>query len=531
MVRPLPLLLVAVVLLSVAGVAAADVRGNPTLSVYLPDNRVEPGATTTLELSLQNEGNVEEGGTDEQEARVTTARDVRVRLGAGAAPLEVETSTQPVGNVPEGVAGPVSFVVTVDEAATAGTYALPVTVDYTYTSEIDTDTPGEPEYRTRSATLETTVDVVVEERARFEVDGATADVAVGATGDVTVRLRHVGNEAARDAAVTLDARDPALTFGEANSATTFVGDWAPGEVRSVTVSARVAAGADARPLPVAVTVEYVDADGATRTSDPLTAGVAPRAEQSFAVDRVESTLAVGDEGTLRGRLTNTGESTVRNVVVVFGTDTENVVPVETEYAVGDLAPGASATFAFDAEISDAADAGPRQLSLTVRYRDAGDDVRRSDPLDVRVDVGERRDVFDVEPLDATFAPGSSGVLELRVTNAGEEPVADVSAKLFTDDPLSSADDEAFVDALAPGESVVVRFELSAAGDALGKDYPVSVDFQYDDAEGDTRLSNTYDVPVTVVERTGGAGLDPLVVGGAVVGLLVLVGAVVAIRRR
>ena len=228
---------------------------------------------------------------------------------------------------------------------------------------------------------------------------------------------------------------------------------------------------------------------------------------------------------MRGTVTNTGPSTVRSPVVIFGADNPNVVPGETEYALGDLGPGEAATFDFEAEVVESADAGPRQLTFTVRYRDASGDVRRSDPLDARVDVGPRRPAFTVERTSGPAPAGETGVLVLRVTNAGQEPVTDVSAKLFTDDPLSSADDEAIIDRLDPGASREVRFSLTAGPDALAKEYPVSVDFQYDDADGETRLSDTFRVAVPVEPPAEGGGLPvALLVGaGAVaVGLAVLV---------
>ncbi len=530
MARLTAVVLVAVVVASTAGVAHADTRGSPDLSVHLPDNRVVPGERTTLDVYLQNAGDIDVGGPANSESRVTTARDVRVTLEAAGAPLSVETATRPVGSVPEGLAGPVSFAVSVDESAAPGRYALPVTVAYTYTSRIDEDDPDGPTHSQSSGTVETTVELVVEDRARFAVADARADVAVGGAGTVELRVRHDGTEAVEDATVTVRSEDPALAFGGGTSAATFVGAWAPGESRTLSLSATVADGIDARPLPLAVTVDFRDDDGERHQSEPVTTGVTPDAEQAFAVSDVESTLAVGDEGTLRGTVTNAGATTVRNAVVVFSAENANVVPVETEHAVGDLGPGESTTFSFDAEVSDSAAAGPRQLSLAVRYRDAGDDVRRSGPHDVRVGVGPRRPVFDVERVGEPLAAGTSGRLELRVTNAGDEAVSAVSAKLFADDPLASSDDEAFVARLEPGETTVMRFELSAAADALEKVYPLSLDFQYEDEDGDTRLSNTYDVPVDVTAN-GDAGLPPVALLAAAVAVLALVGGVWYLRRR
>ncbi|MDY6818310.1 MAG: sialidase, partial [Halobacteriales archaeon] len=102
-----------------------------------------------------------------------------------------------------------------------------------------------------------------------------------------------------------------------------------------------------------------------------------------------------------------------------------------------------------------------------------------------------------------------------------QTVRDVSAKLFADDPISSDDDEAFIDELEPGESAEITFGVSAGGGAMDKRYPVSLDFQYDDADGDTLLSDTYQVPVDVNRSTdGGPPIVPLVI---VIALALLIG--------
>lgn len=645
MTRLTTVLVAFLLVVTAAGPAVAATEGSPDISVHLPDNRVDPGDETSLSLFLLNGGNVTSGGPPGDQARVTTARNVTVSVTAGDAPIDVKTATQPVGNVPEGRIGPIQFAVSVDEDASPGTYRVPVEVSYHYTSRIDSNDPS-PDHETEEQTVERSVTLVVEDRARFAVVNASTDAYGGETGDVTLAIENVGTDRAADSRVSLRSMDPALSFDGTPTAQVFVGDWAPGEVRTVTVSGRFAASTagrsmpveasvafedddgvprtsdplstgvtpasgpsrfpvvnatadvavgergtvevavrnagatavhdasvtvqsteptltfggsqsatsfagawqpgevrtfelsasvaprgDARPYPLAVSVEYRTATGETRRSASATIGVAPRPEQSYALENVTSTLAVGDEGTVQGLVRNTGETTVRNAVVVFAADNSNIVPVETEYAVGDLGPGEAATFAFDASVTDSADAGPRQLSLVVRYRDAGDDVHRSDPLDARVQVGPRADVFSVEPVSASFAAGESGVLELRVANQGDEVVRDVSAKLFADDPLASEDDEAFIDELGPGDSVTVRFGLSAAGDAIErKVYPVSMDFQYEDAEGDTRLSDSHDVPVQVTTSQDSDGAPLPVLGGVAVVLLALLGGLWYWRR-
>jgi uncharacterized membrane protein len=145
----------------------------------------------------------------------------------------------------------------------------------------------------------------------------------------------------------------------------------------------------------------------------------------------------------------------------------------------------------------------------------------SDPLYARGTVAQQRDTFSVD-TDATVAAGSSETIEMQVTNEGEEPLSAVSAKLFADAPISASNDEAFVEELGAGETATLTFRISASGDAIAKPYPVSLDFQYDEPDGDTKVSDSYQVAIDVTERSGGGLLSvfavPGGVGGAGVGL-------------
>ena len=104
-----------------------------------------------------------------------------------------------------------------------------------------------------------------------------------------------------------------------------------------------------------------------------------------------------------------------------------------------------------------------------------------------------------------------------MTNTGDEPLRDVEAKAFVRAPLSSDDDEGIIPALAPGETKTIVIGLATGSNALEKSYPVSVDFQYELPDGDTRVSSTYQVPVTVEQQEdGGFPFLPVVLGAAAV---------------
>jgi hypothetical protein len=167
----------------------------------------------------------------------------------------------------------------------------------------------------------------------------------------------------------------------------------------------------------------------------------------------------------------------------------------------------------------------------VRYRDVDDEQRSSDSLDVRTEIAERRDEFSLEGVDASVQAGSGSRLEVAVTNTLDEPMTDVSAKLYTESPLSSGDDEAFVERLEPGQTVTFVFDVSASGSALTKAYPVQMDFRYENADGDTEISDTYQLPVSVTVEERGSGVPVSLPGAGALVLVVVGGVALAYRRR
>ncbi|MDZ7689355.1 MAG: hypothetical protein U5J64_11720 [Halobacteriales archaeon] len=268
-------------------------------------------------------------------------------------------------------------------------------------------------------------------------------------------------------------------------------------------------------------MRYDTSRGVTRESRSLTVPLSIGDEQEFVAENIESTLRVGDDGNLRGEIRNNGPRPVTDAVVVFNPDNRNVNPRETEYAVGSLGVDETSEFDFRVSVSSEAERGPRLSNAVVEYRNTDGERRTSSPVDINYGVSERIDEFDVES-NISLTAGSSRAVEVEITNTKDETLTDIQAKIFTDDPLSSDDDEAFVSALEPGESDSLVFDLSATGGATPKAYSFSMDFRYDDERDDTTVSDTYRVPVQVTESEESSSTPVLLV---VVVLVVVAGLV------
>jgi len=360
---------------------------------------------------------------------------------------------------------------------------------------------------------------VDEDADDFEFVAVDQNLQVGADGLIDLTLANERDEDLTDARVAVRSPNTALTLGGGDNASRFVGDWGDGENRTVRVPADLAADATTDAYPLVATVGYTDEADDTNRSDAVRFGVTPADEQRFRVGNVTSTLAVGEEGRVRGRLTNAGPRTVTDAVLVLENGTRNVDPRESEFAVGRLGANASTRFAFPVDVREIAEPGPRQLSVRVEYRDADGDRRESDSLPATVRVGPETDAFAVRAASASVAAGSTGTVTLVVRNTRNYTLRNVNAKLFATEPLTSEDDRAFVASLEPNETVRLEFNVGASGGANAKQFPLTVDFQYDEPDGETKLSDAYQVGVEVTESEGGP-LGGLLSTAALVGVVV-----------
>lgn len=526
--RRLLIALGVLVLLITAAPALASVRGEPNLSVTVADNRLSPGAEASVVFDVTNRGELDYTRNPSLDEKVLTARGVTVTVEDADDALDVRTDTLALGSIRDGSTRPAPIAVFVGDDVEPGDYEIELEVEYDYIAQYIPD-DGIVQERTHKFTVSRTV--TVEEEPQFEISDVDAEASVGDSGPVTFNVTNTGDEPVTNARLTLTSENPSVTFAGAMTAREHIGQLEPGETRTVTIDANVADDAQRRNYSLASTLDYDDSDGVSARSEELTFGFVPTAAQEFAVTDVDSTLRVGEDGEIQGVFHNTGQSTARNVVLRLTTDNPNVNVQEPEVALGDVEPGEQVEFGFDADVSSNAKPGDRQFTLRATYRNSDGDRRESDPLDAKVTIGPERDEFDVRGVDVAFDQGTSGTLEVQITNNLDDAVSDVEAKLFVDSPLSSSDDEAFVSELGSGDSATVVFQLGVGQNAIPKTYPAKVDFRYETAAGDVRISDTYSVPVEVYETESDEFPVSLPVVGGVVVLLLLVGGALLYRRR
>lgn len=497
------------------GVAQEDarfVRGEPDLDAYAPESTLTPGSTSTLTVQVANDGELEAGPNARRDV-VTTARSVTVNVEDDDVPLIVETDRQAIGSMAEGSVREIPITVTVPEDTDPGEYSLDVTLRYSYTS---LSAPRSGVTQERSRTEREQIDVTIDDGPRFELRTVESDVQVGGSGTLVTEVRNVGGEPARDLTVAVESTSGDVALGETAGNTARIDRLEPSENATVTYDVTVRPGVSPRNLALTGTVRFTDSDGIQGTDEGLSVGVRPDAEQAFSLSVNESTLRVGETGTVRGVIRNDGPAPVNDVVLVVG-ETQ-FTPRSPTYAVGELAAGESATFQFRGTIPPEGDAVPQRIDVTTRYRTLSDEEHQTE-ASIHVPVAERRDAVAVTGVEPQFAAGEEGVLELEITNHRDIEIRDVRLTLAVKEPLTSEFRTTVVPSLQPGETDRVAFDLEVDGGAPASRYPATVDITYVDADGDNNTARPSTIVVTVTETGGGDFPAEVVIFGV---LLVLV---------
>ncbi len=107
--------------------------------------------------------------------------------------------------------------------------------------------------------------------------------------------------------------------------------------------------------------------------------------------------------------------------------------------------------------------------------------------------------------------GSDEQISATYRNIGEDPIKDAVARLSIFKPFSSTDDQAFIGTLKPGEEATVVFRMDVDSDATPKDYGINSEIKYTDVNGDTVISESMKIPVTLKAKSASLLLPALIV--------------------
>lgn len=451
------------------------------VTVTVPDRPVFEVVETESDVPVGGEGSVtvtiENVGTE-------AASDATVQVTSKSQTIRFDgspTAARYVGSWEPGETRTVTLDAAMAPAAAAGEYPLTGRIAFD-------DTDGN---RQHSAPLPISMTSTVQ---RFDLELVESTLQVAGDGTATVEVTNAGSDGVDGVSLEIVRTGPHL---QPSQATYPVGHLDAGETAEIRVPITVSNATESGPREITTRVTYAGGAGDRVRGDTQTLVVPVSSMQSFDVEVLENSLRVDREGDLRLAVTNTGDRPVHDPTLRISKTAPSIHPEQHEYAIDSLGPGETATVTFEIDVADGATPTPRTMTLSMAYDDADGDRRMAQPQTVRMDIAPEEPVFDVAVVEGSIAAGDSGAVTVEITNTGKERLSGLDAKAFTDAPFTVTDDSAFVASLGPGETTTIQFGVAIPGDAQVKDYPLSVDVQYQDADGETKLTDTVDLPVTV----------------------------------
>jgi len=377
-----------------APVMAAEkvISGPPDLRVSIEgSNEYYPDTMVTIPVKVENIGTIDFSSQNlanvAREDRPNTAKNVVVTLGDGDAPVSVKTDSQLVGDIAGGSRTATTFDVRIENGATAGTYVVPVTLEYTYLSyisEFSNDALGY-EYRTKTETFP--LEIVVKPDVQVTVLSAdVTELNAGTEGYLAVTVQNSGQDTGQQATLVLSSVSGSPVSPTDGSF--FIGEYMPGE--TVTANFKVAASTDASgsSYPVNIAITYENSDGDKVTSKLVTIGVPVGGEITFEVVSESYVMYPAEKGTIEVVYKNTGDAIAYDATSRISAVDPFTSNDDTAY-LGDMASGETATAYYQVSVSDDATIKAYGLDTEIRYKDSLKNSIISEPMKAKVTIESR----------------------------------------------------------------------------------------------------------------------------------------------
>jgi len=363
--------------------------GSPNLTASIAgSNEFTPGTSTTMNLLIQNTGlntiKMVQSGIVDRDDLPSTAKMVTVSLASGDAPVLIRSDPQMIGDIKASENSQVPLEIRVKDNAQAGTYLLPLTLEYTYLADADQQGTDSLTYRYVKKEIGISLPFVVKSAINLDVVSVTPEnINAGGSGFVTLTLKNSGAAPGYKAIAKL-SRSGSSPIVPVDS-TVYLGTFEPGSEVDAKFKVSVSSDGEPQEYPLSVLIAYQNEDGENLETPAEEFGVPVRAKVSFVVTSEAAETSPGQKKVIEVTYQNTGEATAYSAEARISA-VDPFTSNDDLAFLGDLKPGDSATAKF--EISTNADATKKDYGLDseVRYRDALDNSQISDTVKVPVSV-------------------------------------------------------------------------------------------------------------------------------------------------
>lgn len=410
-----------VILIVLSPVSAEDgtqyLAGNPELSAAIAgNNELSPGKEIQLGVVIQNTGTNQfkfvRSNIVNRDDLPNTAKFLTVGLGPGNSPIIVKSDPQLTGDLAASGKTTATFTVKVPTDAMAGTYLLPVYLNYTYLYNAYQHGMDTLEYQYKAVNETLLIPVKIKADLRIDVESVeVSGLNAGMEGYVNLTVRNIGHENGKKAIVTISRNGGSPVIPTEGS--TYIGDFLSGGTATCIFKTAVNSGAEAQTYPLDVSVKYENSDGDTVTSDIETIGVPVGGKIEFEITSDPQSIAAGQKKVIKATFKNTGSATAYQAVARVSM-VDPFSSNDDSAFLGDMAPGISKEASFLITSDSSATMKNYGIDSEIRYRDTLDDQIISDPMKLSVNVIPGKNIVSA----LTENPALLAVLAVIIIAAG-----------------------------------------------------------------------------------------------------------------
>jgi len=333
---------------------------------------------------------------------------------------------------------------------------------------------------------------------RFEASTPEPLVTPGEETTVTVQLVNDAAdpddtaETARQVRATMAGGDTPFSI---ESGTILAGDMPDGQFKTLEFRLTVPRNASAGIYDVPITLTYEYASNAGQQT--ITVPIRVEAVARFRALDAETTVSIGDTGTLTLQLRNIGDEVATDArVVVRSSDSELTFGSGGQSAdgfVGRWAPGETKEVQFKMQLGDDAIRRNYSIETTVEFLDDAGQSRQD-----TVFVGVRpqpRQSFSIVDQQTAAPIGGSGQLTLAIENTGPQPLYDSTVTVASQDAdvtfaQGERESQTFTGEWAVGEVKRLTYRVSVAETAVRRNYSLRATVAFEDEFGNERTPRT-----------------------------------------
>jgi len=250
---------------------------------------------------------------------------------------------------------------------------------------------------------------------------------------------------------------------------------------------------------------------------PITIKIKPQVKIEV-LEAIPENLNVGGEGYLNLKIKNTGlEDGKKASVKIIRNGGSPLIPADNSVFIGDFPRDGTVTCRYRISVSGDAEKQTYPMDVVVTYENRDGDVVSSAAETLGVPLGGKI-TFVSETVQVV--QGSQGVIQVSYMNTGTTTAYKAQVRLSAVKPFSSTDDTAYLGDLKPGETGIARYQFSVDDTAAVREYSLDSEVRYRDVLDNSQVSDTFIVPVKVLQTPASGGLIQVLVA---VGFIALIG--------